>query len=51
MYEIKGKFKGVTETIETEIETNKEAKYLLKEYQLAFGRSWDLWISYTSNRS
>ncbi len=51
MYEIKGTFKGVTETIETEIETNKEAKYLLKEYQLAFGRSWDLWICKTDLKS
>lgn len=43
-FKIMGKAKGIpTEEIDS-AETRESAKYLLQEYQMAFGMGWMLWI-------
>ncbi len=42
MYEILGKYQGETEVID-QAETLQEAKYLVGEYQLAYGNQWRVW--------
>jgi len=43
MFKIMGRYMGRTEEIDS-AETKKDAEYLLREYKLAFGRAWKLWI-------
>ena len=43
MYEIMGKYCGVTEEID-EFETREEAMQMLTEYCMAYGSEWKLWI-------
>lgn len=44
MFKIMGKLPGLeTEEIDS-ADTMKEARYLLKEYRMAFGPEWSLWI-------
>ena len=43
MYKLYGKFRGNTELIEDEVETEKEVQKLLIEYLIAFGPIWEIW--------
>lgn len=46
VFVIKGKYKNFeTEEIDT-AETKKEAEYLLKEYKMAYGTDYSLYISH-----
>ena len=42
-YRIMGKYRGKTEELDT-TNSAKEARYLEREYQLAFGADWIIWI-------
>lgn len=41
-YIIYGKYKGKKEKVD-EAKDKQEAAYLVHEYQLAFGREWNVW--------
>lgn len=43
MYQIKGSYRGRTETID-EFKDRTEAERCLAEYRIAFGADWTLWI-------
>lgn len=43
MFKIMGRYMGRTEEIDNAA-TKRDAEYLLREYRLAFGSAWTLWI-------
>jgi len=50
MVYINGKYQNQeTETVD-EFETRKEAKEMIKEYRLAYGPGWSLWLSQRSTK-
>jgi hypothetical protein len=48
MYYIVAKYRGKVETID-KAEDLRTALYLRGEYQLAYGRQWEVWISETED--
>lgn len=42
-YRIMGSYRGNAEEID-ETNTPQKAKYLQREYQLAFGNDWSVWV-------
>ena len=47
-YEIRGTYRGKTEVVDT-AETLNDARYLQKEYALAYGREWAVTIRHRNN--
>lgn len=43
LFKIMGEFGGKTEQID-DTESRKEAEILAREYRVAFGESWRIWI-------
>ena len=43
MYKIMGKYDGTTEEVDT-ADSEETARYLEREYQLAYGYSWEVWV-------
>jgi hypothetical protein len=43
-YEVWGTFNGKIETLEQDLESVSEARYLAREYQTAFGASWTIQV-------
>ncbi len=44
MIRIRGEYQGKKETVDTATSA-RDAYYLLREYQIAFGKGWRLWIT------
>lgn len=42
-YRIMGKYRGRTEELDS-TDSKANAKYMVHEYQLAFGAGWSVWI-------
>jgi len=43
LFKIMGEFKGNTEQID-DTTSHKEADFLAREYRVAFGESWRIWV-------
>ena len=44
MYKIYGRYDGEPKEIIDEFDTEEEASAMLKEYRMAYGYEWNLWI-------
>jgi len=42
-YKIMGEYRRKTEEID-EVDTKKEADYLAREYRIAYGGDWRIWV-------
>ena len=43
LYKIMGEYRRKTEEID-EVDTKKEADYLAREYRIAYGEDWRIWV-------